>query len=152
MPKIHRMALVEYSAKKMYDLTNDLSHYPDFVPMCKSIKIHKQTESEAEATMKISQGMITIAFDTHNNMIKDREIKIQLIKGPFKHLSGLWQFINVSDISCRVILDLDFEFSSQFFSLSLGIVFNTVANSMLNAFCKRAKIIYGINSSIVNVK
>ncbi|WP_116963676.1 type II toxin-antitoxin system RatA family toxin [Fastidiosibacter lacustris] len=143
MPIIHRTALVEYSAKEMYDLVNDIDRYPEFVPMCQSVEVHKHTENEAEATLKIAKGGVKIDFGTHNDMIKNQEIKIRLIKGPFKRLLGVWHFTSLNEKACKVTLNLEFEFSSKVFALALGVVFNTLANTMLDAFCKRAKVVYG---------
>ncbi|MDA0912080.1 MAG: type II toxin-antitoxin system RatA family toxin [Proteobacteria bacterium] len=143
MTTIHRTALVEYSAKEMYDLVNDIDKYPQFLPMCQAVEVHMHTETEAEATLKIAKGGVKIDFGTHNDMIPGKEIKIRLIKGPFKRLLGVWHFIPLNDKACKITLDLEFEFSSKVMALALGVVFNTLANTMLDAFCKRAKTVYG---------
>lgn len=143
MTTIHRTALVEYSAKEMYDLVNDIDKYPEFIPMCQFVEVHLHTEREAQATLKIAKGGVKIDFGTHNDMIPHKEIKIRLIKGPFKRLLGVWHFIPLNDKACKVTLDLEFEFSSKLLALTLGLVFSTLANSMLDAFCKRAKTVYG---------
>lgn len=143
MTTIHRTALVEYSAKQMYDLVNDIDKYPQFLPMCQAVEVHIHTETEAEATLKIAKGGVKIDFGTHNDMISGKEIKIRLIKGPFKRLLGVWHCIPLNDKACKVTLDLEFEFSSKVMALALGVVFNTLANTMLDAFCKRAKTVYG---------
>lgn len=143
MTTIHRTALVEYSAKQMYDLVNDIAKYPQFLPMCQAVEVHIHTETEAEATLKIAKGGVKIDVGTHNDMISGKEIKIRLIKGPFKRLLGVWHCIPLNDKACKVTLDLEFEFSSKVMALALGVVFNTLANTMLDAFCKRAKTVYG---------
>ncbi|MBK2124296.1 type II toxin-antitoxin system RatA family toxin [Fangia hongkongensis] len=145
MTTIHRTALVEYSACQMYDLVNDIDHYPEFVPMCQSVEVHKHTETEAEATLKIAKGGIKIDFGTKNEMTPKEEIKIRLMKGPFKRLLGLWKFEPLNERACKVTLDLEFEFSNRMLAMALGVVFNTLANTMLDAFCKRASIVYGEN-------
>lgn len=143
MTVIHRTALVEFSAYQMYDLVNDISAYPEFLPMCAQVDVHSQSATEAEATLSIVKGAIKIEFATHNDMIKNQEITIRLIKGPFKHLTGVWKFVPLSAHASKVTLDLQFEFSNRMLAMALGVVFKKLANTMLDAFCQRAKVVYG---------
>ena len=143
MTIIHRTALVEHSAKEMYNLVNDIDKYPEFLPMCQAVEVHMHTETKAKVTLNISKGGVKINFGTYNDMISGEEIKIRLVKGPFKRLLGVWHFIPLNDKACKVTLDLEFEFSSKVIALALGVVFNTLANTMLDTFCNRAKTVYG---------
>jgi len=71
-------------------------------------------------------------------------IEMRLIKGPFKHLNGFWRFDALKDESaCKISLDLDFEFENRLLALAVGPVFSQIANSMVDAFCKRAMEVYG---------
>ena len=144
MTTIHRTALVEYSAKQMYDLVNNIDAYPEFVPMCQAVEIHSQSETHIDATLKIAKGAVKLDFGTHNEMVENESIKIRLLKGPFKRLTGFWKFTPLSNHqACKVTLDLEFEFSNRLVALGLGLIFNNLANSMLDAFCKRADNVYG---------
>ena len=143
MTTIHRTALVEFSACQMYDLVNDISAYPEFVPMCAEVDVHWHSASQAEATLSIVKGAIKIDFATRNDMLENQQITIRLIKGPFKHLTGVWKFVPLSDQGTKVTLDLEFEFSNRMFAMALGVVFKKLANTMLDAFCQRAKVVYG---------
>jgi ribosome-associated toxin RatA of RatAB toxin-antitoxin module len=42
-----------------------------------------------------------------------------------------------------VSLDLEFEFSSRLLAIMFGPLFNQVASMLVDAFCKRAEIVYG---------
>lgn len=143
MTTIYRKASVKYSAKQMYNLVNNIYKYPEFLPMCQAVEVHMHKSTAAKATLKIAKGGIKINFITYNEMLINKEIKIKLVKGPFKNLIGVWNFIPLSEESSEITLNLDFEFSSRFLEMALGVVFNTLANNMLDAFCNRAAIIYG---------
>ena len=120
MTVIHRTALVEFSACQMYDLVNDISAYPEFLPMCAQVDVHSQSATEAEATLSIVKGAIKIEFATHNDMIKNQEITIRLIKGPFKHLTGVWKFVPLSAIIFYIRLSvMDFNRDDFIFKISL---------------------------------
>lgn len=142
MTTIHREALVSFSAQQMYDLVNDIASYPEFIPMCRSVEVHQQDTHEAKATLHVAKGPIKMDFGTHNIMQPYDKIDIQLLNGPFKSLNGAWQFIPLTETACKVKLDLEFEFSNILLAKALGVVFSNLANTMLDAFCQRAKQVY----------
>jgi len=72
-------------------------------------------------------------------------VQLSLVDGPFKQLTGTWQFIALSEEACKISLQLDYEFSSKVFDLAFGRVFNGLANNMVQAFTQRAKEVYGVN-------
>lgn len=135
--------LVEYSSRDMYNLVNDISQYPYFLPMCQEVEVHMHTEINKEATLRIAKGAVKINLRTYNDMVPGKEIKIRLVKGPFRYLSGSWIFNSINENSCRVILNLEFEFSSKIASIVLGTIFSSVSNTMLDTFLHRADSIYG---------
>jgi ribosome-associated toxin RatA of RatAB toxin-antitoxin module len=82
------------------------------------------------------------AFTTHNTHIEGREVKIALVKGPFKELHGLWQFLPLgNERACRVELQLNYDFESMFGAL-VGPVFDKIAGTLVDAFVKRAEQVY----------
>ncbi|MER2490529.1 type II toxin-antitoxin system RatA family toxin [Catenovulum sediminis] len=142
MPKIHRHALVMHSAKEMYDLVNDVEHYPEFVPDCIAVKLLSRSDNELKASLQIGKAGIGKWFTTHNTMQENHSVKIDLIDGPFKKLVGLWQFQELDEAACKVVLDLEFEFSSKLIEMAFGSVFNHMANQMVKAFTDRAAKVY----------
>ena len=142
MPKVHRHALVMFSAKQMYDLVNDVNSYPQFVPDCLAVKVLSQSDSELKASVQIGKASIGKWFTTHNKMCDGQTVEINLVDGPFKKLTGLWQFIAIDEDACKVVLDLEFEFSSKLIEVAFGSIFNHMANNMVKAFTKRAGEVY----------
>jgi ribosome-associated toxin RatA of RatAB toxin-antitoxin module len=77
-------------------------------------------------------------------MQKNKMIEMRLLKGPFKHLQGFWRFDALKDEkACKISFDLDFEFESKLIALAASSVFNQIANTMVDAFSKRAVEVYG---------
>ncbi|WP_017444610.1 type II toxin-antitoxin system RatA family toxin [Gayadomonas joobiniege] len=142
MPKIHRQSLVMHSAKQMYDLVNDIKSYPDFVPDCMDARVLSESEQNIKASLQIGKAGIGKWFTTHNFMQPNSAVKIELVDGPFKQLTGVWKFIELDEESCQVSLDLEFEFSSKLIEMAFGSVFNHMANQMVRAFTKRAAQVY----------
>jgi len=141
---ISRNALVPYSVEEMYQLVDDIESYAEFLPWCKSTDVMSRDENEVTASIEIARGALNKSFTTLNRMQHNKIIEMRLIKGPFKHLEGFWRFDALKDASAsKISLDLDFEFESKIVAFAAGSVFNQIANSMVDAFCKRAVEVYG---------
>ena len=144
MTTITRSSLVMYTPDQMFDLVNDVEVYPSFLPWCRGSKIINKSDKVICATLDIAKGGIHHEFSTRNTLQHGESIRIELIDGPFRHLEGFWQFSPIGDNEgCRVQLDMDFEFSTRLLDLALGPVFTQISGSLVEAFCVRAKEIYG---------
>ncbi|HEY9049982.1 MAG TPA: type II toxin-antitoxin system RatA family toxin [Gammaproteobacteria bacterium] len=147
MPLISRNALVPYSVEEMYRLVEDVEAYPDFLPWCRSTAVLERNEQQVKASIEIAKGALNKSFTTINRMQHNKMIEMRLIEGPFKHLEGFWRFDALKDANaCKISLDLDFEFESKLIAFAVGAVFNQIANTMVDAFCKRAVEVYGERS------
>lgn len=143
MATINKSALVSHPVSDMFHIVDDIESYPEFLPWCGGSEVTKRDADEVEATIKISHNRIRKSFTTRNRLQKNKMIEMRLINGPFKHLHGYWQFMDLGGKACKVTLDLEYEFSSRLIDMSLGPVFSKIANSMVDAFCKRADDLYG---------
>ncbi len=144
MSHIQRSALVYYSAAEMYHLVNDIADYPNFLPWCRSSQVKSESDTEMIASVEIAKGVLNKTFTTRNTLQKDKRIELQLLDGPFKSLSGYWQFDALkTENACKVSLDLHFEFDSAMMSLAAKPIFTQIASSLVDAFCKRAVEVYG---------
>ena len=139
MNHVYRQALVPYSAQQMYDLVNDINHYPQFLPWCKTAHVRAQTSEEITATLVLAKGGIHKAFTTRNRLTPTDRIDIDLVDGPFKHLTGHWRFQEQANGGCLVSVDLEFEFSSRILSMLLEPIFQEIAQTLVSAFTERAR-------------
>lgn len=143
MPSVNKSALVEYGALDMFNIVNDVEKYSDFLPWCGSSTVLSRTDDEVKASVEISHSGINKTFVTLNRIQPGKFIEMRLIEGPFKHLHGFWRFTSIGDKGCKVTLDLEYEFSSKLLGLAIGPIFTQIANTLVDAFCKRAEAIYG---------
>jgi ribosome-associated toxin RatA of RatAB toxin-antitoxin module len=143
MASISRNALVMFSVEQMYQLINDIAAYPQFIPDCGDSKIISQDQHEMIAGLLVAKGGLKKWFTTKNTLVSNTEIKMTLVDGPFKSLTGSWQLTSLSEEACKISLHLEYEFSSKVFDLAFGRVFNSLANNMVQAFTQRAKDVYG---------
>ncbi|RBW43422.1 ubiquinone-binding protein [Psychromonas sp. B3M02] len=143
MAQVSRSALLMYSAQEMYQLVNDVNAYPEFLPGCSATEVLVDETNLMKASIKVSKAGIGQTFITENQLIPGKSISMNLVEGPFKHLTGGWTFTALDDQACKVSLDLQFEFSSSIIELAFGRVFHELVGSMVKSFSNRAKTVYG---------
>jgi len=144
MPTIQRSAVVAYSPLQMYELVHDVERYPEFLPWCHSTQVHSRSEQEQVASISMSKGPLRQTFTTRNPLITGEQLDVFLVKGPFKQLQGRWRFEPAGEGGCRVSLSLEFEFSNRLLAATVGPVFAQITRSMMDAFIKRARSLYGV--------
>ncbi|MCW8902454.1 MULTISPECIES: type II toxin-antitoxin system RatA family toxin [Sedimenticola] len=138
MPVVQKSALVAHSAAEMFELINDVESYPQFLPWCKSTQLLSRNEEELCGRLEVSRIGISQTFSTCNRLFPHERIVIRLQDGPFKRLQGEWRFTALREDACKVELELDFEFSGKLINSAFGAVFSQIANTLVDAFCKRA--------------
>lgn len=144
MSLIKRSALVNYSATEMYELVNDVGSYSKFLPWCRSSTVLSESDTEMRASVEIAKGVLNRTFTTQNTLTQNSRIDMALVEGPFTQLRGFWLFEPLkTEGACRVNLELEFEFDSAMMSLAAKPIFTQIANSLVDAFCKRAVEVYG---------
>ena len=143
MRTLHREAVVPYTPAQMFSLVNDVEAYPRFLPWCRSARVVQRDATQVWATLVVAKGGMEKSFTTLNVLDEDRAMNMRLVDGPFRHLEGLWRFEPIGVDRSRVSLNLSFELSSKIMALTLGPVFNQAANTLVDAFVKRAHEIYG---------
>ena len=143
MELIDRSALVPYSADEMYALVSDILAYPQFLPWCSGTRILSQEGEELCARIDFSVSGVSQSFTTRNQLQPGDESAMQLVVGPFSTLEGRWWFEPLGDAGCKISLLLEYDFSSKMVSLVIGPVFNKIANTLVDAFQKRAVEVYG---------
>lgn len=143
MTTISKSALVAYTPEQMFKLVDDIEAYSDFLPWCGNANEISRDEKNVEASVLISHSGLNKEFTTLNTNTKYSQIEMHLVNGPFKKLDGIWLFEPLGDTACKVSLNLEFEFSSKIIGLTLGPVFSKIANSLVDAFIKRAETVYG---------
>lgn len=143
MPVVRKSALVGYSAEQMYDLVADMHAYPEFLPWCESAEILSQDEDQFCGRLEVARVGIRQAFTTCNRFRRGERMELALVDGPFRKLRGVWTFRPLREDACKVQLLLDFEFSGRLIDKAFGGVFHQIANTLVDAFCKRAEQVYG---------
>jgi len=148
MKTVQKSVLIWYSAQEMYDLVHDVPRYPEFLPWCESAAVDAVHADGVTARIGMALAGFKRSFSTRNVVQAGRQIRLELVDGPFKRLEGTWDFIPLqspdgqAQRACRVELSLHYEFESVFGKL-VGPIFDKIAATLIDAFVKRAEQVYG---------
>ncbi len=143
MPCVQKSALVPYSDQLMFDLVKDIDRYADFLPWCGDSVVLSETPEQVCGRLTVERLGVRQAFSTCNHLAPPERISIDLQEGPFQSLQGAWEFVPLRENACKVTLKLDFAFSGHLINVAFGKAFEQIANTMVDAFCQRAKVVYG---------
>ena len=143
MAQVIKSVLVAHSAQRMFELVDAVEKYPEFLPWCGGSACNFRDDRITRATLHINYRGIRQSFSTENVKTPPALMQIRLIEGPFRTLEGSWRFTDLNGRGCKVELSLQYEFSSRLLEKLIGPVFGYIANSMVDAFVKRAQSIYG---------
>ena len=146
MRTVNRSALVPYSAEDMFALVDDIDSYPTFLPWCSDVEVHIRENNVVEATLELHRGKLSKRFRTRNTLHPHEAIDLELVGGPFRHLSGGWRFQSLGDSGSKVSLQLEFELNSRALDLLIGAFFEETCNSLIGAFTQRANSVYASGS------
>jgi len=145
MVKISHKKVVSYTAAQMYKLVNHVDCYAEFLPWCTGSDILSCNDELMTARLTIKKGHFSQAFVTKNVLVPNQSIVMHLEQGHFKHLEGRWLFVSTENGQCEVCFELAFDLKNKLLSLMLNPIFESIADTMIDAFLKRAKEIYGEN-------
>ena len=137
MIQIRRSAIVRHTPAQMFDLVNDVDAYPRRFTWCAGARVLEREDDALTARLELRIGGLTQAFTTRNTLSPPQRIAIELVEGPFRHLSGAWEFAALGTDGCKVILALDFEYSGVMAPL-MRIGFQKLADRMVDEFCTEA--------------
>src|SRR5271155_5215662 len=115
MPEISTTRRVRHGADEMFDLVADVERYPEFVPLCQSLKIRQRIQ-QADGTeiviadMTVSFKLIRESFTSRVTLDRPNlKILVEYLKGPFSNLENRWSFEARSERECDVGFFLSYE-------------------------------------------
>jgi ribosome-associated toxin RatA of RatAB toxin-antitoxin module len=142
MKRIARSAIVEHSAEQMFSLVDDVESYPRFLPWCRAAKVDERTPGSVLATLSVGMRGLKQTFSTRNELHPPEAMDMRLLKGPFRHFAAAWRFRRLSAQACSVEFSLEYEMAGPLAKL-LEPLFDHIADTMVDAFTRRADELYG---------
>jgi len=153
MPTFTTKRRVRHSAENMFELVADVERYPEFVPLCRALKVRRRSTEADGAEVLIAD--MTVAYKLVRESFRSRvtlkrpnlQILVEYLEGPFSHLENRWTFKPAGAGSCDVEFFIDYEFRSRTLGILMGAMFDAAFRRFAVAFEKRADEIYGTKSA-----
>ena len=149
MPQFSTKRRVAHSAAEMFDLVADVDTYPQFVPLCESLRIKSRTEkgegiAVLVADMTVAYKLVRQTFTSRVTLDRPNlKVLVEYVNGPFRHMQNRWVFRPTGENSSEIDFFIDYEFKSRTLGMLMGTLFDTVFRRMASAFEQRAEAIYG---------
>jgi len=140
---------VRHAASDMFDLVADIERYPEFVPLCRALRIRSRTDQEEGvriivADMTVAYKLISETFSSRVTLDGPHlQILVEYLSGPFSHMRNRWNFRPVAADECEVEFFIDYEFRSRVLAALMGAMFDTAFRRFATAFEQRADQVYG---------
>jgi coenzyme Q-binding protein COQ10 len=152
MPQFATKRYVQHSASDMFDLVADVERYPEFVPLCRSLRVRKRSSDSAGNEIIIAD--MTVAYKLFRETFTSRvtldrtnfEILVEYLEGPFQKMNNRWKFRAASQDACEVEFFIVYEFRSRALGLLMGAMFDAAFRRFSAAFERRADLVYGKSS------
>jgi coenzyme Q-binding protein COQ10 len=150
MPQFSTTRRVRHAAADMFDLVADVERYPEFVPLCRSLKVRKR-EVEPEgvevlvADMTVAYRLVQETFVSRVTLDRPNlQILVEYLQGPFSRLENRWTFHPLTERTCEVDFFISYEFKSRTLGLLMGAMFETAFRRLAGAFERRADEVYAV--------
>ena len=149
MPQFSTKRRVAHSAANMFDLVADVEHYPEFVPLCRSLKVRKRTtDGEGRevivADMTVAYKIVRETFTSRVTLDRKKfEILVEYLEGPFQKMNNRWSFQSAGEAACDVEFFIAYEFRSRTLGVLMGTMFDAAFRRFSVAFERRADKVYG---------
>ena len=133
----------------MFDLVADVESYPEFVPLCKALKVRERTPSgdgieTIVADMTVSFKLVRESFRSRVTLDRPKlQILVEYLQGPFSHMQNRWTFKPAGATACEVEFFIDYEFKSRMLAMLMGSMFDVAFRRFAAAFEARADQVYG---------
>ena len=148
MPHFSTKRRVRHSAAHMFDLVADVERYPEFVPLCRSLKVKQRIPQPEGVEIVIADMTVAYKFvrETFTSRVTlDRpnlQILVEYLEGPFSNLENRWTFHSTGEQTCEVEFFISYEFKSRTLALLMGSMFDVAFRRFATAFERRADLVY----------
>ena len=149
MPSHSESRVLPYASDFIYGIVADVERYPEFVPLCRSLKVRKRIPQPEGVEVLIADMTVAYRFvrETFTSRVTlDRpnlQILVEYLEGPFSRLENRWSFHPRSEQTCEVEFFISYEFKSRTLGMLMGAMFDAAFRRFAAAFERRADIVYG---------
>jgi len=148
MPQFSTSRKVRHSAADMFNLVADVERYPEFVPLCRSLKVRERIPQPegvevVVADMSVAYKFVSETFTSRVTLDRPNlQILVEYLEGPFSRLENRWSFHATGERACEVEFFISYDFKSRTLGLLMGSMFDLAFRRFAQAFERRADLVY----------
>ena len=150
MPAFRDQRRVRHSAADMFALVADIERYPEFVPLCRGLRVRRRERSAAGletliADMEVGYKAIRETFASRVALDPaGLKIRVEYVDGPFSRLENVWSFRDSPEGGGSTVeFFIAYDFRSRLLAVVMGSMFDVAFRKFSAAFEARADEIYG---------
>ncbi|MCS6802981.1 MAG: SRPBCC family protein [Chloroflexota bacterium] len=135
MPELYQEVIVTAPVDEVYPVVAEVEKYPEFLPDVKTVR----REGDL-VEMTVQAGPLELTWVHHATFVDNREIRLTLVRGPFRRLDGCWTFTPVEGgtrVSYRTVWDLDLPLPGA--SLLVARALKANIDGTIRAFARRIR-------------
>ena len=142
MTSVRKSLELPYRPQDMYELISDVKRYPEFVRWLQSLRVtQEETTAEgwrgrAEASVGFAAFLEHFTTDIEGKRPaegKPGQVKVSLVRGPFRKLRNLW-VITPQGQGSRVDFEIDFEFRNFILQALASANLDLAVRKLIEAF------------------
>jgi coenzyme Q-binding protein COQ10 len=149
VPQFSTKRHVRHDAGEMFALVADVERYPEFVPLCRALRVIRRVEEPEGVDILVAE--MTVAYKLIRERFTSRvtlnrpnlQILVEYLDGPFSHMENRWEFHPRGEHACEIVFFISYEFRSRALGLVMGAMFDAAFRRFAAAFEKRADEVYG---------
>ena len=160
MPSFKTSRRVRHSASEMFALVADVERYPEFVPLCRALRVKRRTQAAEGvevllADMEVGYRAIREKFTSRVTLNRPRqEILVEYVDGPFSHMNNVWSFFDEPTAdddprpASRVEFFISYQFRSRVLGALMGSMFEAAFRKFASAFEAQADAVYATKTGV----
>jgi coenzyme Q-binding protein COQ10 len=148
MPQFSTRRRVRHAATDMFALVADVERYPEFVPLCRELKVRGRVAGGEgieilTADMTVAYKMLRETFTSRVTLDRPQlRIHVEYLDGPFSHLDNNWTFRAFGERDSEVEFFIAYQFRSRTLGLLMGAMFEAAFRRFAEAFERRADTVF----------
>ncbi len=112
MPEIADYRIVNIAQSDIYRVVADIKTYPQIFDYIKSVEVLRKSAGKEVARITVGLGPFKFSYVCALNYFPNKQIKIRLIRGPFRHLRSVLTFESTGPSQTKASYDFSCEFKS----------------------------------------
>jgi coenzyme Q-binding protein COQ10 len=150
MPSFKTTRHVRHSADDMFNLVADVERYPEFVPLCQSLRVRRRSSGKEGVEillcdMAVGYRAIREKFTSRVTLNRPQlKVLVEYVEGPFSYLENTWNFHDEAQPpDSKIEFFISYEFRSRVLAALMGSMFDVAFRKFAQAFEARADAVYG---------